>query len=61
MIYYPKPLHLHKAFEYLGYKESDFPNSEKKSKKVLSLPMHTELDNEQLLYICNSIVEYFKN
>lgn len=61
MIYYPKPLHLHKAFEYLGYKESDFPNSEKKSKKVLSLPMHTELDNEQLLYICNSIVEYFNN
>jgi len=61
MIYYPLPLHLHKAYQYLGYKEGDFPNAENISKKVISLPMHTELDNEQLLYICNSIIEYFKN
>ena len=61
MIYYPLPLHLHKAYQYLGYKEGDFPNAENISKKVISLPMHTELDNEQLLYICKSIIEYFKN
>ena len=61
MIYYPMPLHLHQAYLYLGYKEGSFPNAENISKKVISLPMHTELDNEQLLYICNSIIEYFNH
>jgi dTDP-4-amino-4,6-dideoxygalactose transaminase len=55
------PLHLHQAYLYLGHKEGSFPNAENISKKVISLPMHTELDNEQLLYICNSIIEYFNH
>lgn len=38
-IYYPVPLHLHPAFKYLGYKEGDFPESEKASKEVISLPL----------------------
>ena len=61
MIYYPLPLHLHPAYQFAAKKEGSFPNAELISKKVLSLPMHTELDNEQLLYICNSIVEYFNH
>ena len=61
MIYYPMPLHLHKAYQNLGYKEGSFPNAENISTKVISLPMHTELDNEQLLYICNSVVEFMNS
>jgi UDP-2-acetamido-2-deoxy-ribo-hexuluronate aminotransferase len=55
MIYYPIPIHLQKAYTYLGYKAGDFPVAEQLSKQVLSLPMHTELDEEQLNYIVTSL------
>ncbi len=58
MIYYPYPLHLQKAYTYLGYKENDFPVTEDLSNRVLSLPMHTELDEEQLKYITETVLEY---
>ena len=61
MIYYPVAGHLQKAFEYLGYHEGDFPVSEHLCKTVLSLPMHTELEEEQLRYITDSIVEFIKH
>jgi UDP-2-acetamido-2-deoxy-ribo-hexuluronate aminotransferase len=60
MIYFPLPLHLQKAYLYLGYKVNDFPVSEYLSAHVLSLPMHTELDDDQLEYICNSISDFFR-
>ncbi len=60
-IYYPVPLHLQKAYKYYGYKEGDFPVSEYLSKIVLSLPMHTELDNEQLEYITKTVLDFLKN
>ncbi len=59
MVYYPKPLHLHEAYRLLGYGPGDFPVSENLAKTVLSLPMHTELDEEQLEYIVNQIKEFF--
>ena len=55
MVYYPCPLHLQKAYQYLGYHEGDFPVSETLSKEVLSLPMHTELTPDQILYITNQL------
>jgi dTDP-4-amino-4,6-dideoxygalactose transaminase len=58
MIYYPVPLHLQKAYNDLRYKEGDFPVSEKLSETVFSLPMHTELDEEQLKYITESVLEF---
>ncbi len=58
MIYYPYPLHLQKAYKYLGYKENDFPVTEELSKTVLSLPMHTELTEKQLKYITQKVLEY---
>ena len=61
MIYYPFPVHLQQAFKYLGYREGDFPVSEKLCKSVLSLPMHTELDEEQVNYIAGSIVEFINS
>jgi len=59
MIYYPKPLHLQEAYQYLGYRKGDFPVSEKLSEQVLSLPMHTELTDEQLDFITSAIREFF--
>ncbi len=58
MIYYPVPLHLQKAYLDPRYKEGDFPVTEALSHQVISLPMHTELDEEQLQYICNAVLEF---
>jgi len=55
MVYYPVPFHRQDAFKELIYKEWDFPITEHLCKTVLSLPMHTELDEEQLGYIVDSI------
>ena len=56
MVYYPVPAHLQPAYHFLGYQEGDLPVSEQHSKEVLSLPMHTELSEDQLQYICQTIV-----
>lgn len=58
MIYYPLPLHLQKAYDGLGYKKGDFPIAENTCKEVLSLPMHTELDFDQLSFICERVLEF---
>lgn len=58
MIYYPVPLHLQKAYQDVRYQAGDFPVAEKLSACVLSLPMHTELDTEQLEYITKSVLEF---
>jgi dTDP-4-amino-4,6-dideoxygalactose transaminase len=55
MIYYPVPLHLQKAYQHLGYSPDDFPLTSSLAGEVLSLPMHTELDNEQLAWITDCI------
>jgi dTDP-4-amino-4,6-dideoxygalactose transaminase len=59
MIYYPVPLHLQKAIIYLGYKIGDFPVSEQLTREVISLPMHTELDDEQINFTTSTIKEFF--
>lgn len=55
-VYYPVPAHLQEAYLHLGYREGDFPVSERLCGEVLSLPMHTELTAEQLQYIIQTIV-----
>lgn len=55
MIYYPVPLHMQKAYLHLGYNPDDFPLTSRLSGEVLSLPMHTELDEEQLTWITGCI------
>jgi UDP-2-acetamido-2-deoxy-ribo-hexuluronate aminotransferase len=57
-VYYPVPLHLQKAYNLNGYKKGDLPVSEKLSETVISLPMHTELDNEQLEYISEHVINF---
>lgn len=58
MIYYPIPLHMQNAFKSDRYKPGDFPVTEKLCANVISLPMHTELNNETLKYITDSVIEF---
>lgn len=60
MIYYPVPLHKQKAYLSFGLSEKNFPITDALSKSVLSLPMHTELSNNEIEYICSGVLEYFK-
>jgi len=60
MIYYPVPLHLQKAYQDPRYKAGDFPVAEKLCDCVMSLPMHTELTEEQLEHITKSVLEFVK-
>ena len=55
MVYYPVPLHLQKAYQDPRYQPGDFPVAERLAACVLSLPMHTELDEEQLEYITKHV------
>ena len=59
-IYYPIPLHSQKAYLDPRYKEEDFPVTNQLVKEVISLPMHTELDDEQIAFIVDSVLEFFK-
>ena len=59
MIYYPVPLHLQKAYKDGRYKSGDFPVAERLCECVPSLPMHTELDEEQLEYITKYLNQDF--
>lgn len=61
MIYYPTPMHLQKGYAHLGYKEGDFPVSEDLCSRVVSLPIHTEMDEQQLEYITQEVLNYCKN
>ena len=61
MVYYPLPFHLQKAFLDMNYREGDFPVAEEMSKSVLSLPMHTELDEDKLAYITHHVIQYISN
>jgi len=58
-IYYPLSLHMQKCFSYLGYKEGDFPESEKAAKETLAIPVFPELTEEEARYVVKSIVNFY--
>jgi dTDP-4-amino-4,6-dideoxygalactose transaminase len=58
MIYYHIPLHLQKAYRQEKFGEGSFPVTEQLSRCVLSLPMHTEMTEDELSYICQTIKAY---
>lgn len=60
MIYYPIPLHLQKAYVRKGFEKGAFPVTETLSNEVISLPIHTEMEDEQLQYIVSAIKSFFK-
>ena len=60
-IYYPIPLHLQKAYKDERYNNEDFKVTNKLSEEVLSLPMHSELDQEQIDFITSHILKFMEN
>jgi dTDP-4-amino-4,6-dideoxygalactose transaminase len=60
MIYYPVPLHMQKAYIDPRYQEGDFPVTEDLCRRVISLPMHSELDEEQLEFITHKVLQFTK-
>jgi UDP-2-acetamido-2-deoxy-ribo-hexuluronate aminotransferase len=60
-VYYPVPLHLQKAYQDERYNESDFKVTNALVEQVISLPMHTELDDEQIKFITDTVISFVKN
>ena len=60
MIYYPVPAHKQKMFEAFGSAETELPVTDWLTHRVMSLPIHTEMEQEQLDYICSSVEEFLK-
>jgi dTDP-4-amino-4,6-dideoxygalactose transaminase len=58
MVYYPVPLHMQKAYKDDRYSEGDFPVAESLAACVLSLPIHTEMDEEQIKYITDNLTAF---
>ena len=57
-IYYPIPLHVQKAYADVRYNDADFAVTNKLCKEVIALPMHTELDDEQIAFITSTILNF---
>ena len=57
-VYYPVPLHSQKAYQDARYNEDDFSITNQLVKEVISLPMHTELDDEQIAFITNTVISF---
>jgi len=57
-VYYPIPLHLQKAYKDDRYNEEDFTVTNQLVKEVISLPMHTELDDEQIAFITKTVIDF---
>jgi dTDP-4-amino-4,6-dideoxygalactose transaminase len=59
-VYYPIPLHLQPCYRHLGYRQGDFPVSEAAALDTLALPVHPALSEEDLQYVCRSILDFYR-
>jgi len=60
-VYYPVSLHLQKCFQYLNYKQGDFPISEQASEEVMSLPISAHITDIEQKHIISNLVSYLIN
>ena len=60
-VYYPLPLHLQECFSYLNYKKGDFPISEQLAESVISIPVFSEITQEQQDYVIEEIRNFYKD
>lgn len=60
MVYYPRGMHQQQAFKHLGLSNEDYPNSIEATNRVLSLPMHPYMSEEEITYICSVISKEYK-
>ena len=60
-VYYPIPLHAQKAYRDERYNEEDFKVTNELVDQVISLPMHTELDDEQIEFITSTVINFVEN
>ncbi len=60
-IHYPIPIHLQEAFQDLGYKQGDFPVTEKLCGEILSLPMYPEIQPESIHYVAGIVRDHLAN
>jgi dTDP-4-amino-4,6-dideoxygalactose transaminase len=58
-IFYPKPLHVQECFSTLGYKQGDFPVTERLTEQVLSLPVYPELSPEQVEFVARKVLSFY--
>jgi dTDP-4-amino-4,6-dideoxygalactose transaminase len=61
IVYYPKPLHLQKCFESLGYRGGEFPESERAANEVLALPTYPELPPAALEYVAETVIGFLRS
>ena len=59
-IYYPEPLHLQRAFSYLGYRRGDFPAAESACRQVLSLPVYPEITEPQQRAVAENVAAFYR-
>ncbi|MCS6765335.1 MAG: DegT/DnrJ/EryC1/StrS family aminotransferase [Candidatus Protistobacter heckmanni] len=60
-VHYPIPIHLQQAAKDLGYREGDFPVTERLAKQMISLPIYPELEAGEIAQVIASIVDFFKS
>ena len=58
-VYYPEPLHLQPALQYLGHREGDFPSAERASRRVLALPVGPELDEREIDTVAHHVRAFY--